>query len=53
MRETWGHEDTVAAIDPAAEHGIGVIRIRRDGGAELGHALIAHGLTPVTRPGRP
>lgn len=47
MRDTWGHEYTVTAIDPAANHGLGEIRIRRDDGAERAHAVVAHGLERV------
>jgi hypothetical protein len=45
VRDTWGNEHTVIQIDPKAEHGMGVIRTRRNDGTELGHAMIAHGLT--------
>jgi hypothetical protein len=49
VRDTWGNEHTVIRIDPQAEHSMGLIRTRRDDGTELGHAMIAHGLTPVQR----
>jgi hypothetical protein len=49
VRDTWGNVHTVIAIDRAAEHGMGVIRTRRDDGQELAHAIIAHGLTPVNK----
>jgi hypothetical protein len=49
VRDTWGNEHTVILIDPEAEHGMGMILTRRDDGTELGHAMIAHGLTPVTK----
>ncbi len=49
VRDTWGNEHTVILIDPEAEHGMGVIRIRRDDGKELAYAMIAHGLKPVTK----
>lgn len=49
VRDTWGNEHTVIRIDPKAEHGMGVIRTRRDDGTELGHAMIAHGLTPTAK----
>ena len=53
VRDTWGNEHTVILIDPEAEHGMGLIRIRRDDGTERGHMMIAHGLTPVTERDRP
>jgi len=53
VRDTWGNEHTVIQIDPKAEHGMGLIRTRRDDGTELGHAMIAHGLTPVSKRDRP
>jgi hypothetical protein len=49
VRDTWGNEHTVISIDPKAEHGMGVIRTRRGDGTEHGHAMIAHGLEPVTK----
>src|SRR6267378_2443183 len=47
VRDTWGNEHTVIAIDPNAEHGMGVIRTRRKDGTEHAHAMIAHGLEAV------
>ena len=44
VRDPWGNEHTVIAIDPKAEHGMGVIRTRRSDGTEHAHAMIAHGL---------
>lgn len=44
VRDPWGYEHTVIAIDPKAQHGIGVIRTRRGDGTEHEHAMIAHGL---------
>lgn len=49
VRDTWGHEHIVTAIDPTAEHGMGVIRTRRSDGTKLGHMMIAHGLVPVVQ----
>jgi len=46
VRDTWGHEHTVTAIDPTAERGMGLIRTRRSDGTELAHMMIAHGLVP-------
>jgi hypothetical protein len=39
----------VLRIDPAAEHGLGMIWTRRDDGTELGFMMIAHGLTRDTQ----
>jgi len=50
--DTWGNEHTVIQIEPGAEHGMGQIRTRRDDGTELGHTMIAHGLTPATKQDR-
>lgn len=52
VRDRWGNEHTVIQIDARAEHGLGVIRTRRDDGTELGHVMIAHGLTPVAKSAR-
>jgi hypothetical protein len=49
VRDTWGNEHTVIQVDPQAEHGLGVIRTRRADGTEHSHAMIAHGLIPVSR----
>jgi hypothetical protein len=45
VRDPWGNAHTVIRIDPAAEHGLGMIWTRRDDGNELGFMMIAHGLT--------
>lgn len=47
VRDTWGLEHTVTAIDPTPEHGMGIIRTRRADGSEFGHMMVAHGLVPV------
>ena len=44
VHDAWGHEHVVIAIDPSAEHGMGMIRTRRSDGTEHTHAMIAHGL---------
>lgn len=44
VRDTWGHEYTLTAIDPAANHGLGEIRLKRDDGEVIAHAVVAHGL---------
>lgn len=49
VRDVWGNEHTVIQIDPKAEHGMGLIRTRRADGAELNHAMFAHGLTGITK----
>jgi hypothetical protein len=48
VRDAWGNEHTVISIDPIAEHGMGVIRTRRNDSTEHAHAMIAHGLEPMT-----
>jgi hypothetical protein len=53
VRDVWGNQHTVIAIDPRTEHGTGVIRTRRDDGTELFHMMIAHGLTPITQRDKP
>jgi hypothetical protein len=46
--DVWGNTHTVIEVDPAAMHGMGVIRTRSDTtGAQLGHSMRAHGLTLV------
>ena len=48
VRDSFGNEHTVIAIDPKAEHGLGVIRTRRTSDAsQHAHAMIAHGLEPL------
>ena len=47
--DPWGNEHTVLAIDPKAEHGLGVIRTRRADGTEHTHTMIADGLEPVKK----
>ncbi|MDH4350575.1 MAG: hypothetical protein OEY20_04520 [Gemmatimonadota bacterium] len=47
VRDTWGNAHTILEIDSAAQHGLGVIRTRRDDGTELRFALVAHGLAPI------
>ena len=50
VRDTWGNYHTVIEVDPKAEQGLGIIRTRRESdGVELGSAMIAHGLTLVSR----
>ncbi len=49
VRDAWGNEHTVISIDPAAEHGMGVIQTRRSDGTEHEYAMIAHGLKAVTK----
>lgn len=49
VRDPWGNEHTVISIDSKAEHGMGVIRTRRGDGTEHAHAMISHGLEPVTK----
>jgi len=49
VRDSWGNEHTVIAIDPTAEHGMGIIRTLRSDGTELGHMMFAHGLVPIVQ----
>ena len=42
-----GREATVIEIDPSALGGMGVIRVRRDDGSEIGWAMMTHDLTPI------
>ncbi len=46
VRDPWGNEHTVTAIDPTAEHGMGIIRTQLSDGTEVAHMMIAHGLVP-------
>jgi len=46
VRDPWGNEYTVISIDPKAENGMGVIRMRATDGTEQALAMIAHGLEP-------
>jgi hypothetical protein len=46
--DSWGNEHTVEAIDPKAEHGMGVIRTRRHSDQTIHlSTMIAPGLQPV------
>ena len=49
VHDPWGNEHIVIAIDPKAEHGMGVIRTRRSDGTEHTHAMMAHGLEPTVK----
>jgi hypothetical protein len=52
VRDTWGNEHVVTAIDPKAEHGLGIIRTRRlSDGVVLGTAMMAHDLKFVRQAG--
>ena len=42
-----GREAMVIEIDPSAMGGMGIIRVRRDDGSEVGWAMMAHDLTPI------
>ncbi len=44
VRDHFGNEHVVLKIDPAAEHGMGVIRTKRSDGVEMSHMIFAHGL---------
>jgi hypothetical protein len=47
VQDLWGNRHTVNSVEPAAEHGLGVIRTTRDDGTKHVHAMIAHGLSKV------
>ena len=47
LRDSWGNEHVVIALDSQREHGLGVIKTRRSDGKEFTHGMFAHGLTPV------
>jgi hypothetical protein len=51
VRNTWGREGTVVHIDPRAQHGLDLVRIRFDDGREFDYAAVAHDLEPVSRDG--
>jgi hypothetical protein len=54
VRDAYGHEAVVVAIDLTAEHGLGKVRARFDDGRERTFAAVAHGLVPVSKdPGAP
>jgi hypothetical protein len=44
VMDPWDSKGTIIAIDPEAEHGIGVIKVRMDDGREKNLGLIASGL---------
>jgi hypothetical protein len=47
VRNAWGHEGVIVAIDLSAEQGLGLIRVKMDDGRELTSTAAAHGLTAV------
>src|SRR5690349_18916114 len=49
VRDPWGKEGTIAAIDLQAEHGLGHVQVRFDTGREATFAAAAHGLTAIDR----
>ena len=51
--DPWGNQHTVIEIDREAQHGMGLIRTRRDDGSVLSFALVAHGLTPIPEADEP
>jgi hypothetical protein len=42
VRDVWGQEAVVLAIDASAEHGLGAIRVRYEDGRELTYSASAH-----------
>lgn len=50
VADAWGFEHTIISIDPAANHGLGVIKSRRSNdGSEHSYAVKAHGFKPVAK----
>ena len=47
VRDAFGNQGTVTEIDPAAEHGLGVIKVKMADGRETSAALIASGLEKI------
>ena len=44
VKDAFGNTGTVTAIDPQAEHGLGVIKVKMDDGREVSLSLVASGL---------
>ncbi len=44
VKDAIGNTGTITAIDPQAEHGLGVITVKMDDGREVNLALVASGL---------
>jgi hypothetical protein len=49
VRDTFGNELRVVAVDPRAEHGLGLITAQNANGVKTMHSMVAHGLELVTR----
>ena len=47
VRDSWGREGTVVALDLEAEHRLGIVEVRFDSGRVARMAAVAHGLTLV------
>ena len=47
VMDPWDNKGTVIAIDPEAEHGMGVVKVQMDDGQERSLALIASGLKKI------
>lgn len=45
VTDVWGQPATVVSIDPRAEHGLGIVKVRYPDGREAAFMLITHGLT--------
>ena len=44
VKDALGNTGTITAIDPQAEHGLGVITVKMDDGREVSLSLVASGL---------
>ena len=47
--DSFGNKHTIVHIDLKAEHGMGLIKTRRDDGSELCYSMIAHGLSLINK----
>ena len=44
VKDAIGNTGTITAIDPQAEHGLGIVTVKMDDGREVNLALMASGL---------
>lgn len=47
VRDPWQGEGAVLSVDVAANHGLGLVRVRWDDGREVAYTAVAHGLKRV------
>lgn len=45
VRDPWHREGSVLAVDVAANHGLGLVRVQWDDGREIAYTAVGHGLT--------